>query len=197
MSLQSGFHAVPRGHIGSVVTHLEMHAKPALRPEQEVGLQLERVARAEPDWYRALFRRIGAEYLWFGRLEIDEAALCAILHDPLVEVYRVLDGNADVGLLELDFRRAGECELAYFGLVAGFAGRGAGRWMMNRAIGLAWREGVARFLVHTCSLDHPAALEFYRRSGFTACAREIEISEDPRLRGLLAETAAPGVPILR
>jgi GNAT superfamily N-acetyltransferase len=198
MSLGSGLHGVAPGYIASVVTHLEMRAKPALRAEAaEVGLRLDRVKRAAPEWYRALFREIGAAYLWFGRLEIDDAALCAILHDPLVEVYRVLEGEAEVGLLELDFREAGACELAYFGLIPGFAGRGAGRWMMNRAIELAGREGVARFWVHTCSLDHPAALEFYRRSGFVAFAREVEVSRDPRLRGLLPEEAAPGVPILR
>ncbi|MDQ2088664.1 GNAT family N-acetyltransferase [Marimonas arenosa] len=195
--LDAGFHRVPKGHIAAVVTHLEMRARPAPRPEAKVSLALERVERPDPDWYRRLFRTVGADYLWFGRLEMTDADLAAILADPKVEVYAVRDGSEEAGLLELDFRTPTECELAYFGLAPGYVGGGSGRWLMNRAIRRAWRDGVDRVWVHTCSLDHPAALEFYLRSGFTPFAREIEIAEDPRLRGLLPENAAPQVPLLR
>ena len=41
--------------------------------------------------------------------------------------------------------------------------------------------GVARVHVHTCSLDHPAALPAYLRAGFTAYERAFESFPDPRL----------------
>jgi GNAT superfamily N-acetyltransferase len=195
--LNDGLHAVPRGHLASVVTHLEMRAEAPARPEPDLDLALARVTRPDPDWYLALFRRVGAPWLWFGRLEMDRAALVAVLHDAEVEVHVLKDGGAEVGLLELDFRTPGACELAYFGLVPAYPGRGAGRWMMNRAIRLAWARDIARFHVHTCTLDHPGALDFYRRSGFTAVRREIEISADPRLRGFYDTDVAPQVPLLR
>ena len=69
-------------------------------------------------------------------------------------------------MLELDFRVEGTCELSYFGLVPELTGKGNGGWLMARALGLAWRKSVARVWVHTCTLDHPAALGFYRRHGF-------------------------------
>ena len=195
--LEDGLHAVPAGHTASVVTHLEMCAEAAQRPEADLPLKLARVTAPDPDWYLDLFRKVGAPWLWFGRLVMDRDELRSILSDERVHVYVLRDGTDEVGLLELDFRQRDDCELAYFGLAPEAVGGGAGRWLMNRAIRLAWAEGIARFHVHTCTLDHPAALDFYRRSGFTPYAREIEIAPDPRLSGLLPEDTAPQVPLVR
>ena len=100
-------------------------------------------------------------------------------------------------LLELDFRINGECELAYFGVTSALLGSGAGRFLMNTAIRLAWDKSIQRFHVHTCTLDHPEALGFYRRSGFTAYRQQIEIEDDPRLTGQLPMDAGHRVPIIR
>ena len=88
------------------------------------------------------------------------------------------------------------CELSYFGLTAKVTGTGAGRWLMNRAIELAWSRPIERFWVHTCTYDHPGALSFYMRSGFRPFRREIEICDDPRLSGVLPRTASPHIPII-
>ena len=194
--LDDGLHGVVSGHTASVVTHLEMLEEAPQRPEADLPLKLEHVRAPDPDWYLGLFRKVGAPWLWFGRLEMDREALLQVIHDSAVHVYAVREGGRDVGLLELDFRHHPACELAYFGLVPGAVGGGAGRWMMNRAIRLAWGQGISRFHVHTCTLDHPDALAFYRRSGFVPYAREIEIAEDPRLSGLLPADAAPHVPLI-
>lgn len=196
--LEDGLHAVPAGHTASVVTHLEMLEEAPQRPEAELALTLRRVERPDPDWYLDLFRKVGAPWLWFGRLVLGREELVAILQDDKVHVHVVADATgAEVGLLELDFRQEAACELAYFGLAPGAVGGGAGRWMMNRAIRLAWGQGISRFHVHTCTLDHPAALDFYCRSGFVPYAREIEIAPDPRLSGLIDMDAAPHVPLIR
>jgi len=144
----------------------------------------------------ALFRRTGEDWLWFSRLAMTDDALRAIIHDPAVEVYPLMVGEQEAGLLELDFRVAGECELSYFGLLPAFIGSGAGRWLMNRAIALAWSRPVRRFWVHTCTYDHPDALPFYLRSGFRAFRREVEISDDPRLTGAMPRNATPRIPII-
>ena len=189
-------HGVPAGHTASVVTHLEMKAKPNQRVEADLALELIHVPEPDPDWYLNLFRQVGAPWLWFGRLVLQPSDLKDILSDPKVHVYALRDGAEEVGLLELDFRQEEECELAYFGLTAGMVGTGAGRWLMNRAIALAWEENIKRFHVHTCTLDHPAALDFYRRSGFEPYKREIEIAPDPRLTGHLPKASAPHVPLI-
>jgi GNAT superfamily N-acetyltransferase len=98
--------------------------------------------------------------------------------------------------LELDFRVPGECELAFVGLVPDLAGQGHGRWLLAEALRLAWRDGISRVHVHTCTLDHPAALTAYRRAGFVPIKRAIETFPDPRLTGLLSLDCAPHWPLL-
>ncbi|HEX6144741.1 MAG TPA: GNAT family N-acetyltransferase [Geminicoccaceae bacterium] len=157
---------------------------------------LRRVERPEPDWYRELFRRIGTDWLWTSRLGLSDEDLARVIRRTEVEVYTLRLAERDEGLLELDFCQAGECELAFFGLTPGLVGRGAGRWLMNRAIDIAWSRPIGRFWVHTCTLDHPAALPFYVRSGFRAYRREVEVSDDPRLTGVVPRTAAAHIPIV-
>ncbi len=189
---------VPAGHIGSVVTSLEMLAPPPPVPPPRSALRLESwPAPVDRSRYRELFRTIGAPWLWRGRLVIDDATLSAILDAPTTEV-RVAarrDGTA-VGLLELDFAMPGACEIAYFGLVPGMTGGGHGGWLMAHALRLGWRPGVERVWVHTCDLDHPSALGFYQRHGFRPVARALEHFEDPRLAGLYPPETAPQLPII-
>lgn len=197
MVLGDGLHDVAAGKIAAVVTVLEMKARPSLRPEPDaVPWTLRRVAPVPLDWYRDLFARTGADWLWFSRLQMSDEALGAILANPDVEVYAVEVGNRAEGLLELDFREPGQCELAFFGLTGPLIGKGAGRSLMNFAIDRAWQRPIGRFWVHSCSLDHPAALEFYCRSGFVPLRRQVEIADDPRLSGTLPRTAAPRVPMI-
>ena len=182
--------------VATIVTTLEMVKRPPARPMPDSRLRLIRWEAPAPDKYRALFRRIGAPWLWFSRLVMDDGRLTDILHDPAIAIHAVVDRQGiDVGMLELDFRRAGECELSYVGLVPELAGKGHGRWLMANALGMAWRKDVARVWVHTCTLDHPSALGFYRASGFTAISRTIETFADPRLTGALPADAAPQIPL--
>ena len=182
--------------VATIVTTLEMVKRPPARPMPDSRLRLIRWEAPAPDKYRALFRRIGAPWLWFSRLVMDDGRLTDILHDPAIAIHAVVDRQGiEVGMLELDFRRAGECELSYVGLVPELAGKGHGRWLMANALGMAWRKDVARVWVHTCTLDHPSALGFYRASGFTAISRTIETFADPRLTGALPADAAPQIPL--
>jgi GNAT superfamily N-acetyltransferase len=119
-----------------------------------------------------------------------------IVRDERVHVYRLLAGANEAGLLELDFRTTGECELAFFGVTDEYVGSGAGRVMMNFALREAWSHPIERFWVHTCTLDHPRALDFYVRSGFAPYKRQIEVCDDPRVTGVLPRSCAPGVPVL-
>jgi GNAT superfamily N-acetyltransferase len=188
--------ALPGNELAAVVTYLEMRE----RPSGEVppsSLDLQPIPAPSPDRYRDLFRLVGAPWLWFSRLILDDDKLLAIIRDPKVELYVALDGNGrDVGMIELDFRQDGECELAFIGLVPGLTGLGHGRWLLAEALNHAWRPSIRRVHVHTCSLDHPAALNAYRRAGFTPLKRAIERFPDPRLIGILPRDCAPQIPLL-
>ena len=187
---------LPNAELAAVVTYLEMRSP----PEQRIplsALSLKRVEVPQPEHYRELFRLVGAPWLWFSRLILDDAHLASIIQHPKVELYSVLDENGrEAGMVELDFREAGECELAFVGLVPELSGKGHGRWLLAQAISRGWREGVDRVHVHTCSLDHPAALAAYCRAGFTPYKRAIERFPDPRLLGVLPKSCAPQIPLL-
>lgn len=186
------------GMMATVVTYLEMRERPPAPSSPAISpLKLVRWEHAEPERYRALFRLVGKPWLWFSRLVISDEELTATIHDPLVEVYAITNrsGN-EFGLLELDFRQAGECELALLGLVPSMTGRGHGQWLMQRTLHLAWRETVDRVRVHTCTLDHPSALGFYRAHGFVPYERAIETFADPRVIGIFDRDIAPQLPVI-
>jgi GNAT superfamily N-acetyltransferase len=193
---ENGYHDVPAGKLAAVTTSLQMFARPPLRPEADAPGRLRHVTAPDVAWYRDLYRRIGAEWLWFSRLRMAPEALAGLIRHPAVEVYALRVGERDEGLIELDFRVPEVCELRMFGVTAQLIGTAAGRWLMNRAMEAAWAKPIGRFWLHTCTFDHPAALAFYIRSGFIPFRRQIEIADDPRLDGTLARENASHVPII-
>jgi GNAT superfamily N-acetyltransferase len=196
MILPDGYSDVPAGKIAAVVTHLEMTELPVLPFDPPGAWRLRRVEAPALDWYRDLYRRVGEEWLWFSRIQITDAELAAIIQAPLVEIYALVHEGRDEGLLELDFRDAGQCEIAFFGVTAKLIGSGAGRWLMNRTLELAWSRPITRLWVHTCTSDHPSALAFYQHAGFRPFRRQVEIADDPRLNGTAPRGVARHVPII-
>ena len=183
--------------LATIVTTLEMRRRPPLRPMPGSRFRLVRWERPAIDRYRTLFARVGAPWLWFSRLVMADAALSAILGDPLIKVHAVIDpAGIEVGMVELDLRQPAACEISYFGLVPELAGQGHGRWLMAETLARAWNKGVERVWLHTCTLDHPGALGFYRAQGFAAVKRTIETFPDPRISGVLPRDAAPQIPLL-
>ena len=185
------------GELAAVVTYLEMRTPPQQHSIPSSPLSLKRVEVPQPEHYKDLFRQVGGPWLWFSRLIMDDAHLASIIQHPRVELDAVLDESGrEVGMLELDFREPHECELAFVGLIPALSGQGHGRWLLAEAVNRAWREGVERVHVHTCSLDHPAALGAYRRAGFSPYKRAVERFPDPRLLGILPKDSAPQIPLL-
>ncbi len=198
MTLPHGITEIAPGTLASMVTYLEMHTRPepkAAAAQPELTLVLHEAPSV--DWYRQLYRRVGEDYLWFSRLVMAEDLLAAHLASDRVEVWSVQKDGADLGLLELEWMANGDCELSFFGLSAPLIGGGVGRWLMNHAIERAFARDITRFFVHTCSLDSAQALGFYIRSGFVPYGRAVEISADPRVSGLLPESCAPQIPLLK
>jgi GNAT superfamily N-acetyltransferase len=196
MMLPAGMHDVPAGHVAAVVTYLQM-TTPAIagtRPLPDgMTISHEKIGN---DSYRALFRAIGAPWLWTSRLTLDDASLGAILQDPTCETWIVRHDGAAIALIELDFSAPATCELAFFGMIASATGQGLGGPMMAHAQARAFHDNADLFTVHTCSLDDPRALTFYQKAGFTPIKRAIEVFADPRINGPHAPTTAPQIPCL-
>jgi GNAT superfamily N-acetyltransferase len=194
----NGYTDVPPAKMATVVTYLQMLSPPA--PKADLpgtnALSLDMIRPEDTERYLAIYRTLGERWMWFSRVVMQPATLAEILGNAANEAYAVRRDGRDCGLLELDFREAGDCEIAFFGLYDSEVGSGAGRWLMNRALEMAWRADVTRVWVHTCTFDHPAAPDFYLRSGFAAYKTAIEVCDDPRLNGKMRREAAPHVPLI-
>ncbi len=192
--LPHGYTDLTPGKIASVVTFLEMRARPPA-PQHDASYRIERTV-LEAGEYLSLFRAIGEDYLWFSRLALLREDLAAILTDPLVETHVLYDEAQPAGLLELDRRVPGDIEIAFFGITKPLFGTGAAGALLQHALEVAWSYRPERVWLHTCTLDHPRALGFYLRAGFVPYKRAVEIAHDPRILGVLPRAAAPQVPLL-
>ena len=171
------------------VTYLEM-TSPAQRrgaPGWPEPVTIQRAERPTLSFYRWLYDTVGADWDWYVRRRLSDDALAAIIHDDAVEVHVLYVRGVPAGYVEFDRRVEGEVEIAYFGLMPDWIGRGFGPALLAWALERAWSCGPRRVWLHTCSLDHPKALAVYRRAGFEVYDREV-VAEDA---GLLA-TAGQG-----
>ncbi len=200
--LGEGYFNVRAGDLACIVTALEMRAPPAdlrrLTPEDDVPIQLVRWKDCSPEKYRALYKRVGGPWLWWARLVKNDAELTEILSDSCVQLYAVVDrARVEIGIVELDFRVEGECEIVFFGLIPGATGKGFGKWLMRKALQMAWGQGVSRVWLHSCTTDDPRAVPFYMARGFKPFARFVEVYRDPRLCGLYSADAAPKIALIK
>ena len=87
--------------------------------------------------------------------------------DPGVEFWVAYDEGAPAGYFELARHDDGRTvEIAYFGLLPHAVGKEQGGPLLTAAVDRAWAMGAGRVYVNTCSLDHPDALDNYKRRGF-------------------------------
>lgn len=156
------------------------------------------LAGVDAERYRRLFRAVGERWLWAGHIAKSRDEIAAILDAPEIETWATVDtvSGIDIGVLQLKYDEATGAELLYFGLVPEAIGKGLGRWLLQTAMARAFTKGARRFWLHTCNFDHPNAIAFYQRAGLKVYATGFEVMDDPRVSGLLPETAAPHVPLV-
>jgi GNAT superfamily N-acetyltransferase len=143
---------------------LEMTAREQLRPARAVdGFEVRRLDPPDVGLSRRLYQQVGEPWQWTDRLGWGDSRWSAHLGHAQTWV-GYLDGEP-VGYAEL-VRDGDDVELASFGLLPGFAGRGLGGALLTAATERAWESGAERVWLHTCSLDSPAALPSYERRGF-------------------------------
>jgi GNAT superfamily N-acetyltransferase len=141
-----------------------------------IDIALEHVAAPSAAFYRDLYDRVGRPWLWYERRLLADAALAALLAEPGHELHVARHDDRLVGYFEL----AGD-ELALFGLTLAYVGRRIGPWLLDRAIERAFARGSARLMLNTNTLDHPRALDTYRKAGFRPVRSESKELQDPRV----------------
>lgn len=185
---------MPNGLLDVTITYLEREAHrpaPEIAPPED-DLQIVHAQHPTVSFYRFLYNTVGEPWLWMDRRKMSDGDLAAILRDPLVEVDVLYFAGVPAGYVELDYRKPGRTEIAYFGIMPEFIGRKLGPYL------LAWSiESGRRMTVNTCTLDHPKALSLYRAMGFEITGTVTKTVEDPRLTGLFPPHAAPQIPLAR
>ena len=178
----------PDGQLQCTITFLEMTERPVLptiHPPQDAKVALLRAEKPTLAFYRFLYGRVGEEWLWWERRIVPDEELAADIQDDKVEVYVLYSAGVPAGFTEIDRREEGIVDLAYFGLMPEFIGRGLGPYFLNAAIDIAWSSEPERVTVNTNTLDHPRALPLYQRLGFVPVRRETREFDDPRLNGII------------
>ncbi|MEX0924220.1 MAG: GNAT family acetyltransferase [Rhodovibrionaceae bacterium] len=171
------------GKLAYTITYLEMTAPPQLEPVHppvDLRLALLHAERPSVAFYRYLYNAIGRDWLWWERRLLGDAELAAIVQDPRVEIYVLYAGGVPAGYFEIDRRQKDSVDLAYFGLLPDFVGRGLGSYFLTIAIETAWSSNPQRVTVNTNSLDHPRALPLYQRMGFEPVGQKRMKIDDPR-----------------
>lgn len=166
------------------ITYLEMRSPPA-RPPAPPPRQREKIALLRVEWptvgfYRYLYNAVGGPWRWYERNALSDDELAAIVQDERVEIYVLYVGGSPAGYAEIDFRDPSDVELAYFGLVPDYIGRGLGRYLLDWAVDTAWARSPARLWVNTCTLDHPSALAVYQKAGFVPYEQKAITIRDPQ-----------------
>lgn len=122
--------------------------------------------------YRTLYNAVGKDYHWYSRGQLSDTKLAEILANPLNEIHVLHVEGETAGFAELDRRVEREIELVQFGLMPEFLGMGLGKWFLRWTIDQVWSYQPERFWLHTCTLDHPAALPNYLKAGLTVYKEE-------------------------
>ncbi len=155
-------------------TYLEMRSPAELRGGRvpvPPDTRLEPVAWVPASLWRYLYREVGGPYYWLDRRDWTDEQIREYLSQPIT-LWLLTSGNAPAGYFELKQNDDDSIEIAYFGLLPDFVGKGLGKYLLVRAIEEAWALAPGRVWLHTCTLDHPAALPNYLERGFTATGTE-------------------------
>jgi GNAT superfamily N-acetyltransferase len=148
---------------------LELLALDALRPKRcpDPGFSIRECTVKQWQYNRFLYTTVGAQWKWTDKLTWSDDVWRAYAEaDDLRTNVAYLDGSP-AGYYELHTDSARDVQIAYFGLLPRFIGRGLGGPLLTDAIEVAFRCGGKRVWVHTCSLDHPAALANYQARGMS------------------------------
>ena len=123
------------------------------------------------DLNKFFYKQIGKKHQWVDRLIWQDKNWIEYVSNKNLKTFILQKNNDFVGYFELFFNK-NECEIAYFGILEEFIGKGYGGFLLSEAIRIGFKNA-NRIWVHTCSLDHPNAIENYKSRGMKVFKTEI------------------------
>lgn len=151
-----------------ITTYLEMRSPDQLRPKR-ADMQFQVREKTERDWRfnRDLYLRVGEQWDWIDKRSWTDDQWKEYATAAELRTFAGYRDDVLAGYYELRCDTDGGVEIAYFGLLPEFIGRGLGGALLTSAIEGAWRmePNPPRVWVHTCNRDHPQALANYQARG--------------------------------
>ena len=154
-----------------ITTFLHLPSRAYFRPARidSPDLLILQAHEPLPDFYRFLYSAVGRDYAWIDRLPWSDADLYDYLARPSVTLLVLYLRGTPAGYIELNSKSDEPgTEVAYFGIIPAFHGRGFGKHLLSAGIERAFDDGAERVWLHTCTLDGPHALANYQARGFVA-----------------------------
>ena len=154
-------------HVETKTTYLEMFEPPPLDdPPPRSDLSIEHLVDPDPKRYRFLYLGVGCNHAWNDREDFTDQQLHEMLDDPHLEIHQFRIAGQAAGFCELDRNVLDQVLIMYFGLMPPYIGQGLGKYFLQETLRIAWSYGPRRVWLHTCDLDHEAALPNYLKAGF-------------------------------
>lgn len=148
-------------------TYLQLLNKPSIDfnfPDKSI--EVCQLREPTVDYYLYLYNAVGNDIHWVDRNLLNREALEKIITNSNVIIYVMYYQGHPAGYSELHRENQDSVELAYFGLIPKFRGKGLGKHLLNYTIEKAFKYYPRRLWLHTCNLDHPHAMNNYLRRGF-------------------------------
>lgn len=155
--------------------YLEMLSSESLNSKEDSkGLAVTECEIKQYQFNKFLYQFIGDQWLWEDKLSWSDKAWKDYVESDNLRTWVACFNGAIAGYFEL-FRQGNDVEIIYFGLAESFIGKGFGGYLLSKAILSAWGwSGTKRVWVHTCTLDHPSALQNYLARGMRLYKKETE-----------------------
>lgn len=153
---------------GVTTYYLEMKSASVLKEVYDSkGLQIFECEIKQFQFNRFLYQLVGKHWEWFNKYTWSDKQWKAYVENENLRTWVAYYKGSPAGYYELHQQNDGDVEIVYFGLSPKFIGKGFGSYLLSHAIKSAWAwKGTKRVWVHTCTLDHPNALQNYKARGF-------------------------------
>ena len=159
-----------------MLSHLEMR-NPKCESRNK-DFQIREMTDRDWKFNREMYFNVGEKWKWIDKRPWSDEQWKEYANDPNLRTFAGYCDGEVAGYFELHrspvisadtaAATAEEIEIAYFGLLPEFIGRGFGAALLTSAIenAWAWSPTPSRVWVHTCNRDHPSALANYQARGF-------------------------------
>jgi GNAT superfamily N-acetyltransferase len=165
-----------KGPVAVTRWYLEMRSPAQLKPSPvpDTAPAIVRAEHPSPALNRFLYTSVGGDWHWTDRLPWTWDQWMGWLDRPQLQTWVMSVAGTPAGYFELERQPDDQVEIAYFGVAPPFIGRRLGGHLLTVALQQAWAMGAKRVWVHTCTLDHAAALANYKSRGMTVYREETE-----------------------